>query len=72
VRIGVSLELTFTEVGLTVIVPEPSAALATVTFGELAKSAKVPLEMDISKVVKVEVCGELGAVAPGPPLAVEP
>jgi hypothetical protein len=54
-----------TEVGLTVMVPEPSAALPTLTVGELATSVKVPLEVDISNVVKVDVCGELGALAPG-------
>jgi hypothetical protein len=67
-----AVELTFAEVGLTVMVPVPSAEVPTATLGELARSVKVPLEVDFSEVVNVELPNELGAVAPGPELAFEP
>jgi hypothetical protein len=53
------------------IVPEPSPAL-TVMLGCEAMSVSEPLELDFSCVVHVCAPVEDGAVAPGPPLAVEP
>jgi hypothetical protein len=43
-----------------------------VTVGETARAVKVPVEVDISVVVKVSVPEVEGAVAPGPELAFEP
>jgi hypothetical protein len=66
-----AVEPTFTEVGLTVMLPEPSRAL-TITVGELDRLVKLPPEVDFSEVVKTATPDELGAVAPGPELAFEP
>jgi hypothetical protein len=54
------------------VVKARCVAVVTVTLGELARSVKVPPEVDFSKVMKVEVCDEPGAVAPGPEVAFEP
>jgi hypothetical protein len=53
------------------IVPEPSPAL-TVMLGWEAMFVSDPAEVDFSCVVHVCAPVEDGAVAPGPPLAVEP
>jgi hypothetical protein len=54
-----------------VSVPEPSAAL-TVMLGEEARFASDPAEVDFA--CACQVCAPVDdvAVAPGPPLAVEP
>jgi hypothetical protein len=61
----------FTEPVGVVNVPDPSAA-RTVTFGDAPRFASELAEVDFSCACQVCAPLEEGAVAPGPPLAVEP
>src|SRR5262249_12433611 len=66
------VELLMVDVGLTVIVPDPSAP-TTLTCGEpAARFVRVPPLVDLCWVVNVEAPPVEGAVAPGPPEPVSP
>ena len=61
----------FTEPVGVVSVPEPSKA-STVTLGDEARLASELVEIDFSCACQVCAPADDGAVAPGPPPAVEP
>ena len=65
------VEANGTEVVGVVRVPEPSAAF-TVMLGEAPRFVSEPAEVDFSCACHVCAPVEEVAVAPGPPLAVEP
>jgi hypothetical protein len=72
VKVSVCAELAPTDVGDTVMVPEPSAAFVTVTVGEVLMADRAPSDDERSEVVKVLTPVAVGAVAPGPLEALDP